>query len=788
MKNSILALRSLFKRGQNNNIKILSLGVGLAMGLVLIAKIYFVYSYDSFYPDYDRIYQLQEKVSLKNEADKEYGQVSGAIAPGMKAEIPEVEAATRVDVQLGDCVFFDKEKNRFSAGFIFADTAFFDVFPRPVLMGNVKETLGRPGYAIVSRTLAETIGKGENVIGKSIQLDNFPGRIITIGAIFEDVPENTHLKYDAAISMVSFKSFHQFDSTEGWLGSDRFLGYAKLAQGVTPEMIAPSLRSMQERHQDLAELQKSGVDLYYGLLPLKDVFSGKSETKRMSVLLGLLAFALMFTAVMNYILIVLSSLVSRSKVIAIRKCYGATGNNIRGMILSEASLHLFVSLLLGIFLLLLFRGTVEEILDTSLGALFTFKSSLVLAVVCLLVLGFTALIPSYFFIRIPVASAFRSYKESKRNWKLGLLFIQFTATAFLVTLLVIIGMQYNLMVNDKPGYSYENILYSYTGGVSTSDRQKALDELRALPEVEAVASCSTLPVYSGSGNNVFIPGNDQQLFNINDLYFADDNYLKIMDMKLVAGKDFNKETSQSDHVMVSQSFSDRISELLNWKDGVLGKTFLITEHGMVTVTGIYADIRASSISTPDSRPTVLFYTNAPSEYLLVKLYQLSPDNIQKISEVLEKSMPGKDIVVTPYKSSMINLYKDARLFRNSVLIGGIVTLLIALIGLLGYTNDEINRRSAEIAIRKINGATIQNIQRLFLKDILRIALPSIVLGGGIAAYAATEWMKEFSEKMEFSPLLFFGCGLAVLLIILSVVSINSFKASVQNPIKWLRNS
>ena len=167
---------------------------------------------------------------------------------------------------------------------------------------------------------------------------------------------------------------------------------------------------------------------------------------------------------------------------------------------------------------------------------------------------------------------------------------------------------------------------------------------------------------------------------------------------------------------------------------------------------------------------------------------MSPDNIQKISEVLEKSMPGKDIVVTPYKSSMINLYKDARLFRNSVLIGGIVTLLIALIGLLGYTNDEINRRSAEIAIRKINGATIQNIQRLFLKDILRIALPSIVLGGGIAAYAATEWMKEFSEKTEFSPLLFFGCGLAVLLIILSVVSINSFKASVQNPIKWLRNS
>ncbi|MCE5224424.1 MAG: ABC transporter permease [Porphyromonadaceae bacterium] len=788
MKNSILALRSLLKKGQNNHIKILSLGVGLAMGLVLIAKICFEYSYDNFYPDNNRIYQLQESVSLKNEADKVYGQVSGGVAPGMKAEIPEVEAATRVDNQLGDCVFFDKDKNRYSAQFLFADTAFYDVFPRPVLLGNVQETLGRPGYAIVSRTMAETIGKGESVIGKSIQLDNFPGRIITIGAVFEDVPENTHLKYDVAISMVSFKSFHQFDSTEGWLGSDRYLGYVKLAQGVTPEKIAPSLRSMQERHQDLVEMQKSGVDFYYSLLPLTEVHSGKPEAKRMSVLLGLLAFALMFTAVMNYILIVLSSLVTRSKVIAIHKCYGATGKNIRGMVLSETFLHLLVSLLLAIFMLFLFRGTVEEILDTSLGALLTFQSSLILAGVCLLVLGFTGLVPAHFFIRIPVASAFRKYKESRRNWKLGLLFIQFLATAFLITLLVIIGLQYNLMVNDDPGYSYENLLYSYTEGVSDSDRQKALDELRALPEVESAASCNTLPVYSGSGNNVFIPGNDQQLFNINDLYFADENYLKLMNIKLVAGIDFNKETSQPDHVMVSQSFSDKISGLLNWKDGVLGKTFIITEHGTVTVTGIYANIRASSISNPDNRPTVLFYKDTPSEYLLVKLHRLSSDNIQKVSEVLEESMPGKDIVVTPYKSSMIDLYKDARLFRNSVLIGGIVTLLIALIGLIGYTNDEIHRRSAEIAVRKINGATIQNIQRLFLKDILRIALPAIVLGGGVAAYAATEWMEDFSEKTEFSPLLFFACGLVVLLIILSIVSINSFKASVQNPIKWLRNS
>lgn len=154
MKNFNMAIRSLFKKGRSNGIKILSLGVGLAMGLVLISKVCFERSYDDFYPNYTRIYQVQSDINKDGKKDT-WGQVSGAIAPGMKAEIPEVEVATRY-TRIGSDkeAFVTPDKKRYNGTFLMADSSFFDVFPRPVLLGDIKDVLARPGYVMVSRSIA----------------------------------------------------------------------------------------------------------------------------------------------------------------------------------------------------------------------------------------------------------------------------------------------------------------------------------------------------------------------------------------------------------------------------------------------------------------------------------------------------------------------------------------------------------------------------------------------------------------------------------------------------------
>lgn len=785
-KELVLAFRSLFKKGRNNHIKMLSLAVGLAMGLVLIAKVYFEQTFDNFYPDGDRIYHLSENFTQADDEEPGWNsRVSGGVVVGMREEIPEVETGTRyTGFGLADAVFYTTEDKRtYSGNFILADSCLFDILPRPVLAGDVKETLSRPMYAIISKTIADKIGG--DVIGRTIEMDTYPGKVMTIGAVFEDIPENSHYRYDVAVSMSSIANF-MWDGSMNWLGNDRYMAYVRLAKGVTPESIAGSMRDMQTRHQPMEKLKEMGVDIFYTLNPLLTIHSADLNVKRMSFLLGLLSFALLFTAVMNYILIVISTLVGRSKEVAVYKCYGASGKNITALMLAETTVHLLISIISAVLLVAACQSVVKELLGTSLIALLSWQACLLLLGVCVLVYLVAGLIPAQLFSRIPVAVAFRNYRESRRNWKLGLLFIQFIACAFLVTLLVIIGRQYTLMVNDNPGYNYEHVLYCETWGANKERRQQAINELERIPGVELVATSNTLPFQGMSGNNVSLPGRDEELFNFADMEAADADYLNLLQIPIVSGKGFDENSSEGD-IVVSKSFEDKMAIMCGWTDGVVGKEVRLSQWGLRRIVGVYGDVRVSSIANMDERPSLLLFAKEHQTIITVRLHQMNSATIKQVTSVLENSMPDKHIVVTPYNEEMINMYKDSRVFRDSVMIGGIVTLVISLIGLIGYTNDEINRRRAEIAIRRINGATLNDILRIFLADILKIAIPSIIFGCIAAYFTAIKWQEQFAEKSTLTIFLFVGCGVAVVTIILSLVCINSYRVANQNPVESLKN-
>lgn len=783
-----LIFRSLFKKKENNFIKIVSLGTGLAVGLIIISKVFFELSYDDFYPDADRIYQIQSQAIVGDEEPDEFGQVSGAIAPGMKAEVPGVEVATRLTYLGWDTSFFTPDKKRYTGTFIMADSCLFDVLPRPMVIGNAKEILSRPLYGLVSESIAKKMGN--NVIGQSIQLDNYPGRVITIGGVFKDVPENAHLRYDLVISLASIKNF-MGDGSLNWVGNDRYLGYVKLIPGTDPASLAPAIRKMQDRNQPTEDLKKAGVELSYTLLSITKLHSDTPETKRMTLLLSAIAFALIFTAIMNYILILISTLVNRGKVIAVYKCYGADQKDISKLIFGETSLHLGISLLVSLFLIFCFRSTAEEILSASVYSLFSLQTCLILLVICIIISLIIGIIPSYLFSRIPVSSVFRNLTMTKRGWKMALLFFQLVTTVFLVTLLVIVARQYDVMVTDNPGYNYERLLYYNTKGVTNNERQKIIDELRTMPQVEIVATADNLPFNFASGNNVYLPNDDQELFNVADMYDADENYLALMEIPIIEGKGFDKESVAGNDIVISKKFADKISGLANWQDGVIGKEIFISEHqqrsGASRIIGVYSDIRLGSIGSEDTRPSVIFYSNEPSSTIIIKLKDLNSDNIQSVYDLFKRSFPDKDITLPLYKDSMVKLYSNSRRFMNAITIGGIVTLIITLIGLIGYTNNEVNRRKSEIAIRKVNGATLADILRLFLKDNLWITIPALICGGLAASIAAEKWMEDFSKKAALSPVIFILCGAAVLVIVLSVVALNCLYTANQNPVKTLKN-
>ncbi|MDL2238819.1 ABC transporter permease [Bacteroidales bacterium OttesenSCG-928-K03] len=788
MNNLNIAFRNTLRNKGNNFIKILSLAIGLTVGLVLIAKVVFELSFDRFYPDNDRIYQVYSNYGYEGEEMEPYERTSGAIAWGMKNEINEVENSTRYTF-IGEGVYTEK-KEFLSAEIIIADENLFDVLQRPILIGNAKEILSMPMQCLVSRTIAEKIGM-DDIVGKTITLSSQPYKPVVISGVFEDIPENANVLYDIVISLKSIDNF-TWDGSENWLGNDRYYSYVKLSKGVKPESISEQIWAMQERHQDMEELSKAGVNIGYFLVDIKDVHTNDETVRLLILVFSVLAIVLLLTSILNYTLIVVSSLVNRTKEIAVHKCYGASGFNISRLMFLETFIHLILALILSSTAIILLKNTIEKLLDTSLQALFAPQIIFILFIVCAIIFIISGFLPSYLFSKIPVAAAFQRARESHRRWKIVLIFIEVAATSFLITLLFIIGLQYNKMINKDQGYSFENVLYveDHIDGVQVRDN--IAQELRKLSDVKEVSQCYWLPIWGASGNNVFEIGEDKQLFNIADFYFVDENYLSLLEIPIIEGRNFVRGESGLGEMLVSESFITMMEETAGWKDGVVGKSVHVTEHGTQTIIGVFGELNLSTSGMDkDDRPAVLFYDQDGKygpEYtynFLIKMHRVTPGIMENVAAVFRAFAPDEHVVIKSYEEEFKKGFSMMLTFRRGVLICSIITLLIALIGLIGYLNDETNRRRSEIAIRKINGATIKDIQGLFITNILKTIIPAVIIGIIAAIFAANSFMKNFAEKAHLSFILYVLCAVCIVAIILAVVSINSYKASVRNPMENL---
>lgn len=775
------------RKEQHNVVKILCLGVGLAVGAVLIAKVYFEQSYDTFFSGSDRTYIVNEDI-IQSGKFAQYSQTSGAIAPGIKRYAPQVEAATRFTRTSDDCSCETTDKVKVKANIALADSNFFDVVKTPILQGDVKKVLSRPLYCMINKKLAEQLGG--NVIGKQMFLSDMGGFKVTIAGVYKDIPLNSFMSdLNIIVSLPTLK-YSTFDGSNNWVGNDSYASLIRLAKGCHINDIKPQVTKMVKENLPLDDLKKSGVAINYSFTPITEFHQSAPSVKRMSWILSLLATILIFSAVMNYLLIVIGNLVARSKEMAVRKCYGGERRDIHSIIFSEALVHLILSVALAVLLIIACQGTIGQLVGAPVKDLLLNRGSWILMVVCLVILFLAGVVPGWLYSSIPVSTAFRGYINSRRRWKQGLLALQIVAAGFLFCLLFIINKQYNLMINKDLGYSYSNIAIADLRTLKVEEMPKALVELKKLTGVEDVTSASILPFSHLSGNNVYLPGDDKEYMNIADFYWVSDGFLKDMDIKILQGRNFTEQVDSLPEVMVSHSFVERMKVLAHWDDNAVGRKVIITEHSQngkpLIICGVYNDITLGSMALPDERPSVMFYSKMVNANLLIKFQELTAERMQQVQQKLKELYPNKEIPLVTYRSQITNLYQAQSDFRKAVLVGGLVTLFIALIGLLGYTNDEVSRRQKEIAVRKVNGAEIKDILELFVRDTLRIALPSLIIGCVGALLVARKWLEQFSEKTSLSFLLFLGSGLLVLFFILLTVYYNCRKIANSNPVEFIK--
>ena len=776
------------RRNSDILIKVLSLGIGLAVGIVLIAKVFFELSYDSFYKDIDRVYTINTWISMQGN-EKDYGQVSGAVAVGFMEEVPGVEVGTRTTFVFNGDTYLDEDGNKLKATLVCADTCFFKVFDRPTLAGDPVKVLGKWGSVMVSRSFAEKMGGVQECIGKQIANADMDGLKLTIEGVFEDFPKNGSLDYDILLSMETYGK----QSTDNWNGNDRYKGYVKLLPGVDPNTLADGIRKMQEAHQPLEMIEAQGNTFRYFLKPFSKLHTSAPEVRQTVILLSIVAALLILISLLNYILIVISSMVKRSKEVGVRKCYGAEGKHIYGMLTKEALLHIVLSLALAAIIIFAGRSIVENLLGVPFTTLLVPQSIVAIVAVILFVLVISIVVPAELYQRIPVYAALKNYTEKSRNWKLGLLGVQVLINVFLVVMMLIIGRQYQKVSHADTGYDYKNLYYF---DMFDGDRQaltRAHQTLKSLPEVSAVAAAYNLPFQGSNGNNVYLPDDNRELFNIADQYECSPEFYDLMGIEFLEGR----APRDSSEIVVDEKFVTKMAEFTDWSDGAVGKQVFITGHdrsrdserSCFTISGVYKSYLIGNLQGVDQRPSALFYgeIGSMSSWMPHTFFKVRPEALPKVRQALEQALEGREINILSYEEQMRAAYADSKKMRNTMALGAVFSLLIALLGLIGFIRDESLRRSKEMAVRKINGATTRDILGSFAKDIMKLSAVMAVIACVAAYFVAHKWLEQFAEKVSLNPLYFIGGAALVLLIVLGVVVLNCLRIARANPVESLKN-
>ena len=572
---------------------------------------------------------------------------------------------------------------------------------------------------------------------------------------------------------------------------------------INEEEIYAKMRTVLEANIDISMLEEAGVELFYTATSIPCLLKEDKAVQNMKNIVLFLGIALLVLSILNYLVIVVSTLVTRIKEIAVNKCYGASTLNLFQMTFAESLLHMSIALVLGVGLLYVFREKAATLLAAQMSSLFTPRTLLLLFIICLILLAITTIVPALIFEKVPVAAAFRSQKESKRVWKLCLLFVQFAATAVIVCLLVTVARQYDFIANADRGFSMERLLYCDVSSVTPEVRKRLENELRKMPEVEAATICYQLP-FSASGNNIFLPGQNEQLFNVADMYCVTDDYFSTWEIPVIEGKIFDPQENNERNVMVNREFVRKMEVTAGWMGSIIGRQVCVTEHServdklleengissnAFTIIGVFEDFRLGEPGNLELRPMTIFYDTEKAigraANLMIKMREMSPEDVKKVNDYLFSAVEDRHFSADPLYLRVVESLASERNIRDALLICSIVALIIALVGLLGYTTDEVNRRRKEIAIRRVFGATSFRILWNLCRDVTFIALPALLVGSLAAYFFAARWLQDYTDRISLSLTSFLLPALALYIIIIICITLRSRRAVNANPVESL---
>jgi putative ABC transport system permease protein len=767
MKQLYYVIRTLLRGRGSNIIKVISLGLGLTMSILLFSRVAFEQSYDTCYKDYDDLYQIYSIFSAEGEQFEPQKQNCGPVAGAILENFPkEVEAATSIAYFVSSPLY--NGSVRIDARKILADSLFFKTMGIEVLSGNPEKDLMQNDVIFLSDDLAQKIYGGENPIGKVISYKELQ---LTVKGTYVDLPENATMRPEAVISMPT--AWSRDWGNYSWRGGDSYYEYIRFRPGADKEVVNARLDAMIQKYRPEEDKKAYGYTAF--VKPIRDVYRDEDQVKRMDSIMSILALVILFIASLNYVLISISSLTYRAKAVGVHKCSGASGGTVFSMFLLETGIIIALALVLMGLILLNFQEFIEDTTAAKLSVLFAPDRIWVPLVVVLVLFIVGGILPGRLFARIPVSQVFRRYTEGKKGWKRPLLFVQFAGVAFICGLMYVVMAQYNYVKDKDMGYNPQRVAIGnvYFGGEEASG--PALQFFRGLPYVEEVSSAVSTPVWSYSGSMIEGEGG-QSLFSTRFSYALED-YFKMMGMTMKEGR----PARASDEIVVNEAFAER----MRWGDKALNHP-LRAEGRNLKVVGVLKNFHIGSFYQPQD--VIMFgYTRTFGNTVHVRLKEPFAENLRRLNKDVSEAYPDKTVDFYSMEDQILNKYNPVRVFSNATILAALTMFFVMLMGLIGYTTDEVRRRSKEIAIRKVNGAESLGILELLSKDVLYVAAPAVIIGIISAAYINGMWMDQFAEQVPLSWPVYILIALVILLLILACVIWKSWRIANENPVNSIKS-
>lgn len=735
-------------RGHGGTVeKLVSLTLGLVMGILLFAQIAYELGFDRFYPNPDTLVMLRMRNVTKGvpAAEYNYGTYRPAAADLSEA-FPELVESACLTSNFWRPAFYKDDKKLEDIQTLFADTAYFATTGLSVLKGDPKD-LALHSNAFISESMARQLYGNESPIGKVLSVEKLFD--VTIRGVYADVPRNSIMPHDLLLPMATL----DWAYGAGTWGTNNLYGVLfRLKQPSDVDAMNSRIQKAVEQYTDT----HLGDDVVteYSVLPLYKVYRSLPDSTRRLVILGVLGFSIFFVSILNYVLRAVAAMSRRAKLVA-------------------------ASIVCGGLLLWLLHEPVEELLGSRLTDLFTWQTLYVPLGTVLLLFLVAGVVPGRIYARIPVTQVFRRYTDGKRSWKRGLLTVQFIGVAFIGGLLLTTVWQYHDLMTRSIGFRSEGLAI----GIVTGDIQRAqgvADAIRREPYVEAVA---------GSGNNLLAHYSTNRLTDNQGNFICPLHFMMIeKEMPQVVGMAL-LEGHWPQHR--GEAIVGRTTvETLKWGDTAIGRQLPIdlSWSGLkepAIVTGVVEDVR--NMGFFQEQTCTAFILNDRIRSFNVRLKDPVDDNLKRLNAFIKSTYPNLALEFVTYQDVRREQNASVSAFRNTVWVTTACIILIVLMGLIGYVSDETQRRSKEIAVRKVNGAEASDILRLLSVDILKIAVVAVAAGMAAAWYVSGQWMQQFADSRLLSLVWYVLLALLLLVLVVAVVVCKAWRIANENPVLSIKS-